>query len=164
MENIIRFSAQSLYELTSFRKGEIKFGERIVTIPENIAIEEYLKTSEEPFVLLGIPEDIGVKANLGRIGTASAWENTLKSLVNIQHNRFAKGYNILLLGTLDTSSQMEKAKKLNPEVKEELKELYKLVEEIDKEVTHIISSIVAAGKIPIHQRNRSREGRKHQLY
>lgn len=149
MENIIRFSAQSLYDLTSFRKGEIKFGERIVTIPENVAIEDYLKTSEEPFVLVGIPEDIGVKANFGRTGTASAWDNTLKSLVNIQHNRFAKGYNILLLGTLDTSSQMEKAKKLNPEVKEELKELYKLVEEIDKDVVHIISTIVANGKIPI---------------
>src|SRR5690606_40175331 len=149
MENIIRFSAQSLYDLTSFRKGEIKFGERIATIPENIAIEEYLKTSEEPFVLLGIPEDIGVKANLGRTGTASAWENTLKSLVNIQHNRFAKGYELLVLGSLDTSSQMEKAQKLNPENKDDLKELYKLVEEIDKEVVHIVSNIVAAGKIPI---------------
>src|SRR5690606_29931588 len=146
MENIIRFSAQNLSNLTSFRKGEIKFGERIAVVPENIPIKEYLKTSEEKFVLFGIPEDIGVKANFGRAGTASAWENTIKSLVNIQHNRFAKGYNVLLLGTLDTSSQMERAKKLNPEVKEELKELYKLVEEIDKEVTHIISTIVAAGK------------------
>src|SRR5690606_35207538 len=121
MENIIRFSAQSLYDLTSFRKGEIKFGERIVTIPENVAIEDYLKTSEEPLVLVRIPEDIAVRTNCGRTGTASAWDNTLKSFVTIQHNRFAKGYNTLLLSTLDTSSRSEKAKKLNPEVKEELK-------------------------------------------
>lgn len=149
MENITWLSAQHLFELTTFRKGEIKFGERIAVIPEGISLKEYLKTSEEKFVLFGIPEDIGVKANFGRTGTASAWENTLKSLVNIQHNRFAKGYELLVLGILNTSTQMEKAQKLNPEVKEELKELYKLVGEIDKEVTHIISTIVAAGKIPI---------------
>src|SRR5690606_27604307 len=134
MENIVRLSAQRLFELTTFRKGEIKFGERIAVVPENIPIKEYLQTSEEKFVLFGIPEDIGVKANFGRTGTASAWENTLKSLVNIQHNRFAKGYELLLLGTLNTTSQTEKAQMLNREVKEELKELYKLVEEIDKEV------------------------------
>src|SRR5690606_5395438 len=149
MENIVRLSAQRLFELTTFRKGEIKFGERIAVVPENIPIKEYLQTSEEKFVLFGIPEDIGVKDNYDRTGTASAWDNTLKSLVNSQHNRIAKGYEFLYLGSLDTSSQMEKAQKLNPENKDDLKELYKLVEEIDKEVVHIVSNIVAAGKIPI---------------
>jgi formiminoglutamase len=37
------------------------------------------------------PEDIGVRANFGRPGAASAWDTAIKSIANIQHNRFVKG-------------------------------------------------------------------------
>src|SRR5690606_14036821 len=149
MENIVRLSAQRLFELTTFRKGEIKFGERIAVVPENIPIKEYLQTSEEKFVLFGIPEDIGVKANFGRTGSASAWENTLKSLVNIQHNRFCKGYDLIVLGSINTKVAQEKAQNLNPKNKTDLQELYNLVQQIDKDVSHLVSVIVKNGKIPI---------------
>lgn len=149
MENLVRLSNQELYELTEFRKGEIKFGERIITIPDYVLLSDFLQNSEARFVLFGIPEDVGVKANFGRVGTASAYKNTLKSLVNIQHNRFAKGYEVIALGHIDTTIYQKKAKKLDPSKKEELKELYRLVEEIDKEVSHITSIIIKSGKIPI---------------
>ncbi|MFA5556345.1 MAG: formimidoylglutamase [Flavobacteriaceae bacterium] len=149
MENLIRLSAEKLSEITSSRKGETKFGERIITVPDEISVSNFLQECQAKFVLFGIPEDVGVKANLGRCGTASAYENTLKSLVNIQHNRFAKGNELIVLGHLDVSIYQEKAQKLNTNNKTELKELYRLVGEIDKEVAHLVSIIVKNGKIPI---------------
>lgn len=149
MENLIRLTEDKLHEITSFRKGEIKFGERIITVPDGVSLSDFLQESSAKFVLFGIPEDVGVKANFGRNGTASAYENAISSLVNIQHNRFAKGYDLIVLGHLDMTSYKEKAKNLNPKNKEELKELHKIVSEIDKEVSHLVSIIVKNGKIPI---------------
>lgn len=149
MEHFIRLSQQELLSLTDVRKGETKFGERLITIPENESIADFLENSEAKFVLLGISEDVGVKANFGRTGTSLAWQNALKSLANIQHNRCAKASEIIVLGTVNTKIFQEKAQSLDPRNNEDLKELHKLVGEIDKEVSHIISIIVKNGKIPI---------------
>ena len=149
MENITRFSISDLASITNYRSGEVKFGERVLTIPKDETILDFLSKSEVPFVLFGIPEDIGVKANFGRVGTASAYSSAIKSLVNVQHNKFCKGNKLILLGYLNVEEQMKKASVLNPNDKEERKELFKLVEQIDKEVSHIVSSIVKVGKIPI---------------
>lgn len=149
MENLIRLTPEQLSQITSYRKGEIKFGERIQTIPENTTVVDFLKTTQAQFVLFGIPEDIGVRANFGRMGTTSAYQNTLSAIANIQHNRFCKGSNLIILGRIDTESYLERAKDLNPANKEELKVLNKIVGEIDKEVTHLVSVIVKSGKIPI---------------
>ena len=91
MENITRFSEGDLLKYTSERSGEIKFGERILTIPKEADTFEFLQATDAEFVLLGIPEDIGVRANLGRAGTATAWDMALRSIVNLQHNKFCKG-------------------------------------------------------------------------
>ena len=100
-------------------------------------------------MLIGLPEDIGVKANLGRIGTVSAFSSTLKSLVNFQHNKFCKGNELIVLGELDFSEEMAIASKLSPTIKEERKQLFQLVERIDKEVSHLLCLVIKAGKIPI---------------
>jgi len=149
MENIKLLTSIELAKLTNHRSGEVKFGEKVLTIPNNNNPLDFIKSCEAEFVLFGIPEDIGVKANLGRIGTASAYENTIKSLVNIQHNKFCKGNRLLILGHLDVIKEMEQAVLLNPTNKEDRKQLFQLVEKIDKEVSHIIHQIVTMGKIPI---------------
>ena len=96
MENIQLLTVKDLAKITHHRSGEIKLGEKALTVPSDENLWDYITNCEAPFVLFGIPEDIGVKANLGRIGTASAYESTLKSLVNTQHNKFCKGNHLLL--------------------------------------------------------------------
>ena len=149
MENIIRFTETDLSGYTSYRSGEIKFGERIQTVPREADIFEHLKTCDADFVLLGIPEDIGVRANYGRPGAAAAWNNTLKNIVNLQHNKFFKAGRLLILGHVDVIAAQQKAETLNAATKEGRKELSALVEKIDKDVSHIICKIVQAGKMPI---------------
>ena len=149
MEKLIPFTISDLAKVTSHRSGELKFGEKMLTIPKGNSPIDYLKSCDAKFVLLGVPEDVGIRANFGRPGAATAWESALKGIANIQHNRFCKGSNILVLGTLDVSEQMELAKDLMFNNSNDRKKLNELVSQIDKDLAHIISSIVKCDKIPI---------------
>ena len=149
MEKIIPFTINDLSRITNHRSGEIKFGEKMLTIPIDADYLEFVKDCDAKFVLFGIPEDIGVRANFGRPGTASAWENAIKSIANIQHNRFCKGSQIIILGQLDVAELMKEVQFLNFNDIDDRFKLSQLVAKIDKDVAHIIFSIVKSGKIPI---------------
>ena len=149
MQGLIPFSVLDLARVTNHRSGEIKFGEKMITLPKNADVFAFLKECEAKYVLFGIPEDIGIRANYGRPGAASAWESAIKSIANIQHNKFCKGSNLLILGTLDVSKEMLAVQNLDFNKTEDRKKLSELVTTIDKEVVHIISTIVKSGKIPI---------------
>ena len=149
MEKIIPFSLNDLAKITNHRSGEIKFGEKMITLPKDSNPVEFLKTCEAKYVLFGIPEDIGVRANYGRPGAASAWDSAIKSIANIQHNKFCKGSQLLVLGQLDVNSAMKEVELLDFNDIDDRSKLSQLVEKIDKDVSHIIFNIVKSGKIPI---------------
>jgi len=131
-------SQETLDALISKRNGETKMGERLQYCHSLEGIEK----SNAPYVIFGIAEDFGVRANYGRRGTAKAWNAFLKSFVNIQENEYNKGENILLLGHISVTP--DDIKYTSP--KEVLGEI---VNRIDKKVALIVKTIVAAGKIPI---------------
>ena len=149
MEKLIPFTINDLAKVTNHRSGEIKFGEKMLTIPKGMDIAVFLKTCEAKYVLFGIPEDIGVRANFGRPGAASAWESAIASIANIQHNRFCKGSQILVLGLLNVQAEMKEVADLNFNDIDDRSKLSQMVEKIDKDVSHIIFNITKAGKIPI---------------
>jgi len=149
MEKLIPFTINDLAKVTNHRSGEIKFGEKMLTIPKGIDIAAFLNTCEAKYVLFGIPEDIGVRANFGRPGAASAWECAIASIANIQHNRFCKGNQILVLGQLNVRAEMKEVEHLDFNDIDDRSKLSQLVEKIDKDVSHIIFNIVKAGKTPI---------------
>ncbi len=149
MDKLIPFSLTDLSKLTYYRSGEVKFGEKMLTLPPDCDPAEFLENCECCYVLLGIPEDVGVRANYGRPGAASAWESAISSIANIQHNRFCKGSSILVLGQVDVAAQMEQVRELEFKNLQDRRKFGELVELIDKEVAHIVSLIVRAGKIPI---------------
>ncbi|RYF98692.1 MAG: arginase, partial [Chitinophagaceae bacterium] len=91
------------------------------------------------FVLLGIPEDIGVRANYGIGGAQTAWKPALKTFLNLQQNQFIKGEDVLVLGEFDILENNAT----------DIKVLRNAVAKIDDLVYPIIKTIVSAGKIPI---------------
>lgn len=143
------FTIADLAKATNFRSGEVKYGEKMGVVPPNEDIIPYLKSCPQRFVLFGIPEDIGVRANYGRPGAATAWESAIGSIANIQHNRFCKGSQILVLGQLDVAEEMQAIRHLDFNTTSDRKKMSELVVKIDKEVAHIVTQIVQAGKIPI---------------
>jgi formiminoglutamase len=149
MEKLIPFTNNDLAKVTNFRSGEVKFGEKMLTVPKNTETSAFLYSCEAKYVLFGIPEDIGIKANHGRTGAATAWESAIKSIANIQHNRFCKGSQLLVLGHLDVTEEMAESQHLDFNSDNDRKRLNQLVHKIDKEVSHIIFNIIKAGKTPI---------------
>lgn len=139
------YSQKHLSQYLSVRPGETKLGEKIAFIS---GFEELPKSSSQ-FVIFGIPEDIGVRANYGKPGTANAWEAFLSSFLNIQDNRFIDPEKIVLLGEVETSQEMQKASNIDrsdPNYHQKLGDLTAL---IDEKVSHIVKTIISAGKLPI---------------
>lgn len=143
------YTQDDVLSFVNKRKGEKKFGEKVTYVinPANFDFE--LVNSNSKYVLFGIPESVGVKANKGRQGTETAWNSTLKSLLNTQNSILNRGKDVMLLGYLNFHEQMEHSKQLDPNISTELQQLHKYVSEIDEEVTNLVFKIVSAGKIPI---------------
>lgn len=148
MDQIKIYTSKEILKITNHRSGEVKFGEKVQTLNQ-IFNYEAIAQSTAKFVLIGIPEDIGIKANFGRVGAASAFKETLSSLMNFQHNKFCKASDILVLGEINCTELQEKSAKLDPHKKEDRKILFDMVTQIDKEVSHVVRNIIAADKIPI---------------
>ena len=149
MEKIIPFTITDLSRITNHRSGEIKFGEKMIIIPQDIDSLDFIKSCEAKYVLFGIPEDIGVRANYGRPGAASALEIAIKNIANIQHNRFCKGSQIVVLGQLDVCEAMKNVDQLDFNDIDDRSKLSHLVTKIDKDVSHIIFNLIKLGKTPI---------------
>ena len=149
MDKLVLFTKSHLKTLLRKRSGESKFGEIVNLIPQVTDIYEQLKNLDVTYVILGLPEDVGVFANYGKSGTSHAWEATLKILLNIQSNTFTQADKVLILGHLNFSDELEKLSKLAQSNKKDVMKARKLVGKIDKHVTELIYTIVRAGKIPI---------------
>lgn len=139
------YSEESIASFLSIRAGETKLGEKINFVKD---LEE-LRNHPAKYVLLGIPEDIGVRANYGNPGTSKAWEGTLGSLLNIQHNHLTNAKNLIVLGKIDCEVQMKQAGAISEEDGHFAEELGELVTQIDHMVSEVIKTIVEAGKFPI---------------
>lgn len=141
------YSKEELLQFCRRREGELKLGETVQAAEEDW--REYLKSSEAKYVLLGVPEDIGVRANHGRPGAHTAWKPALESFLSQQDNPFLQGKQILVLGELKVSDLMHSAEGLSFRNPDELRLLRELVSQIDTRLSGVIQAIVGSGKIPI---------------
>ncbi len=124
-----------LQSLTQSRAGETKIGD---------IIRAGIGSSDAgQIVILGIPEDIGIRANLGIGGAATAWNAFLRSFLNIQSTEALNGQNCSILGHLDCSD-------LQPIIaSNSIAALRQAVSRIDYVVASKIEQITALGKLPV---------------
>jgi formiminoglutamase len=143
--SMIFYKREDLKKYTNWRWGEKKFGDSVGLTDS----WEALQKSEATYVILGLPEDVGVRANLGRPGTAKAWKSCLSALCNIQNNIYTNPTNTIILGEIDCKMQQESANDLDREDPFYPTKIGSLVKEIDDKVCTVIAQIVLADKIPI---------------
>jgi formiminoglutamase len=134
------YNKDYISSLTRKRSDETKLGERVQSLVSDLS---ELKNSNADFVLLGLPEDIGVRANFGRGGAHTAWQPALTNILNIQSNGFFNGEELLILGHIEFEDLMKRAEKAD------ITTLRDLTKEVDKRVSEIIKIIILTGKIPI---------------
>jgi len=145
MEHLHLFSHKELKSLLKTRKGETKFGEQIKLLPNLTNIYEDIKDLDVRYVIFGIEEDFGVRANHGNPGTYKCWKAVKKILINIQSNNYTHAKKVLLLGSLTYNSTDD----YENQNAFDIKNLRSQVEKVDADVTFLVSQIVKAGKIPI---------------
>ena len=149
MKHFKFYFKEELQSLTNIRLSETKLGERVKYLFSEKNWKEELKSSTAKYIVVGIPEDIGVKANLGIAGAATAWQPFLSNFLNLQSNEFLTGEDILILGYFDFNG-IDNLIKQNADTREELTAAYRqAVTIIDEEVEYIIKEIALLQKVPI---------------
>ena len=149
MQYLKVYQKQDILALTKIRQYETKLGERVAVVNAKEALPAAIERSPAEYVVVGIPEDIGAKANGSPGGTSSAWPAFLASFLNIQSNDFLMGENILLLGHFEFGELLGLIE-ANAHGGEEKQEAYRhAVHTIDEAVESLVKVITACGKIPI---------------
>lgn len=143
------FSKKDILSLTKVRRYETKIGERIQHLRHHADWPEALVESPAKYVMLGIPEDIGVKANMGMGGADTNWVPFLSSFLNQQSNDFFTGESILLLGHFDFGDMKYLIETNASDPEERIIAYRHAVHTLDEEIEVLIKTIAAAGKIPL---------------
>lgn len=137
---IIYPESDKLLANVALRAGETKIGHEVKMADEHTDLDQ----TPCYFALIGIPEDIGPRANLGRGGADGAWEAFLHYFLNLQSNVLMQGRDILLLGEVDCRDLMlASANETSPEV------LRQYCAELDERVENVLATVFASGLIPI---------------
>ncbi|PHR36710.1 MAG: arginase [Fluviicola sp.] len=104
--NFSPFDQEQLASYVSLRDGETKLGELV----------QFEVSESTQFVILGISEDIGPRANNGNGGANNAFDAFLSKFLNMQSNRFLSGENIAILGTIQAQSHTNNVNELRKKV------------------------------------------------
>ena len=149
MKHFKKFSRHDILTYTSVRRFVTRVGERVHVADEKLSIPDAIENSLCTYVLFGIPEDIGIRANMGLGGADSAWNSFLSAFLNIQSNDFFSGDEVLMLGYFDFS-ELKLLIEQNAFDPQEKTDAYRhAVITIDDEVEQLAKLIAGAGKIPI---------------
>lgn len=143
-----RYTKNDVLSLTKIRRFETKMGERVEVLGEG-DVAASVKNLFARYVVVGIPEDIGVQANYGTGGAGTAWLPFLQAFLNAQSNDFLTGEDVAVIGHFDFGDIQFLIDK-NAYGPEEKVEAYRhAVTQIDNEVESLIKLLVAEEKIPI---------------
>lgn len=149
MKHFKFYNKHDVLNLTRIRRFETKLGESVQVVPDNAGWEAALQKSPARYVVFGIPEDIGIRANHGTGGAESAWLSFLSAFLNIQSNDFLNGEEILLLGHFDFIDANELIEQNAYGYEEKIDAYRHAVIAIDEDVEELTKIITSHNKIPI---------------
>lgn len=150
MQNLLHIFDRPFVEShTSIREGEHKIGQTIALLDHEGDMVDALRDCNVKFALIFVPEDIGVRANLGRPGASKTWEPALRGICNLQDNYYLSGAEMLLLGALDVDDLMEEADRADASTPEGLAKLRELTSQVDDRLRTILAQIYKADIFPI---------------
>lgn len=152
--SLISADNQYLAPYISKRAGEVRLGEvlKSFSLSENKNTEDALsdlKRQGVNYILLGIPEDIGPRANLGKPGSDKGWDAFLHKFCALQQNEFIRGEEIAVMGHIHCEDLQEKSVCLHVNQPDDLISLRALVTELDERVTTVCRMIFDSKITPI---------------
>jgi formiminoglutamase len=143
------YNKQDILSITRLRKYETKLGEMVDFVTDPAKWQQEIEQTAADYIVFGIPEDIGVQANMGKRGTQTLWMPFLESFLNIQSNDFLEGPELMLVGHFDFTVLSEVIEKHSPNAEEKIIAQRHALGAIDEAVSELVKIITAKGKIPI---------------
>ncbi len=145
---MVLFNKRKLNKHYISREGEVRLGDS-VNIAKHETVSEVLASTNAKYVILGIPEDIGPRANGGKKGCSYGFDMFIKEFLKIQDNQFLSGENILVLGEIDCFDLLQKSHDVELNNQTDFNKLQELVEELDHRVEAVLLEIFKSGKTPV---------------
>ena len=149
MKHFNVYQRQDVLVYTKVRRFVTRVGERIHVAENKNDIAGSIENADAKYILFGIPEDIGIRANMGVGGADTAWKPFLSAFLNIQSNDFFSGDEVLLLGHFDFSDMRVLIEQNARNADEKVDAYRHAVITIDEEVEELTKLITNAGKIPV---------------
>ncbi|AQP99491.1 arginase [Pseudoalteromonas aliena] len=146
------YDESAVTALCSTRANEKKAWQTMALLDTQVNVQQALVDAAQfgiRYVLLGICEDIGPKANLGNGGANQAWSAFLKRFLNQPHNQFITTQKVLLLGEVNVDDLMAQSNLLDNQQPQQLTQLRALCQQLDERVESVLSLIFKAGLEPI---------------
>ena len=128
------FNSENLSQLFSVREGEEKLGQKVSVNSTPIDLNG-------KFVIIGVAEDIGPRANLGFAGAEAGFNAFITRFLNVQSNRFLNGSEIIVYGVVRSSETFS--------ISDDLVELRNTVEQLDLLLEEVLQVVFSSGGIPI---------------
>lgn len=152
MNHFKAYQAASLAAFQQQRQGETRLGESLFWPTGTTDFTQSLQqacAAGVQFVILGVPEDIGPRANLGNGGAQLGFTAFLKRFLNLQANPFIDGARIWLAGEVFCDDLQQQSETLDPQQPTQLAFLRELCTKIDERVFPLVQAVFRAGLYPI---------------
>ena len=133
-----QYTKEDLLSRTSIRQGEERLGQSIAAVNES----DWTNANSLPhkFIIVGIEEDFGVRANHGRGGADRAFQSFLNYFLNMQVNRFFPAESVAILGAVVATASVED---------DNIEALREATAANDHTVSAVVRRITELGAIPI---------------
>ncbi len=148
MKHFRLYHKKDVLAYTNIRRFVTRVGE-CVGVANGSGIHEAIAGSNAKYILFGIPEDVGIRANMGLGGADTAWKPFLSSFLNLQSNDFFSGDEVLVLGHFEFSEVRFLIEEKALDEEEKTNAFRHAVIMIDEEVEELTSIITSYKKIPI---------------
>jgi formiminoglutamase len=152
--NLVVYGPSDVERLVASREGETKIGQelRLLSSTQLTEFEANLHLAAldgAHYAVLGVPEDIGPRANFERGGADGAWPAFLESFLNLQSNQFFDTSRLLLIGHIQVADLMKETAKLADDGHIPVHKLREFCGQLDKRIAPVIEQIVSAGLEPV---------------
>lgn len=147
-----QFQPADIAALQQSRAGETRLGQVLQYLNPLLPLADALVSAQSRgarYALVGIPEDIGPRANFGQGGADLGFQAFLSRFINLQANSHLPASEILLVGTVDCSDLQLQSQGLVAQKDADLEQLRQLCAALDQRVCAVLKPIFDAGITPI---------------
>lgn len=146
------FQPDDVAQWQQTRAGETRLGQSLPWLNPLLPFHEALVHAAgrgAKFAIVGIPEDIGPRANGGQGGAHQGYAAFLSRFVNLQENDFIRANQIVVVGQVQVDDLQQQASTLSASDEVQLAQLRTLCAELDKRVVSVLQPLFEHGFIPI---------------